>query len=430
MENESPGISQSPGIPSPLARTRTGRFLQLLRRWVVRPSRSVWFAVSAFSGLVWRNFAFGSAAVILLFAAYLACFMRTGLWRWLDLVLGVLVTAIVLALTGLLLLLLRLLLKAWPAWFIVTVPGPLIFLVLLFGGVTEHPGFPFLFFGTIILLAGSLGGSISVFRRAKTSGASRGHRIAAAIWLAATVAAIGALTYWLAGGGSDPYVELQEPVPAQSVTPLSAPDPGAAGPFEVKTVFYGSGSDRRRPEFGQGVAIKTDPVDARPLLKDFKDFKGFKAKIRKWYWGFGADRFPINGRVWYPAGPGRFPLVLVVHGNHQMEEYSDQGYAYLGELLASRGFICVSVDENFLNGSWAGGIGKENGVRGWILLQHLAAWRKWNSTTGNPFLGKVDLDAVALIGHSRGREAVALAAAFNKLKCFPEELCQSTGSSF
>ena len=59
--------------------------------------------------------------------------------------------------------------------------------------------------------------------------------------------------------------------------------------------------------------------------------------------------------------------MLIVHGNHNMKEFSDPGYGYLGELLASRGFILVSVDENFLNGNIRG----ENDARGWMLLQHL-----------------------------------------------------------
>ena len=46
---------------------------------------------------------------------------------------------------------------------------------------------------------------------------------------------------------------------------------------------------------------------------------------------------PVNGRVWYPHGGGPYPLVLIVHGNHNMKDYSDPGYAYLGTLLASRG---------------------------------------------------------------------------------------------
>ena len=34
----------------------------------------------------------------------------------------------------------------------------------------------------------------------------------------------------------------------------------------------------------------------------------------------------------------------IVHGNHGMDDFSDPGYAYLGELLANRGFIVASVD--------------------------------------------------------------------------------------
>ncbi|MFB0519083.1 MAG: alpha/beta hydrolase family protein, partial [Acidobacteriota bacterium] len=172
------------------------------------------------------------------------------------------------------------------------------------------------------------------------------------------------------------------------------------------------------PEYGESVDLKTDNVDASPFLKGWK---GFKAKARKWYWKFEPKNFPLNGRVWYPAGDGPFALVLVVHGNHKMEEFSDPGYAYLGELLASRGFITVSVDENFLNSSWAGGLKKENSARGWILLQHLKVWQSWNEKEANPFYRKVDMDHIALIGHSRGGEAVAIAASFNRLSHYPDD---------
>lgn len=143
--------------------------------------------------------------------------------------------------------------------------------------------------------------------------------------------------------------------------------------------------------------------------------------LRQWYWGFDFKHFPVNGRVWYPDGPGPFPLVLIVHGNHSMEEYSDPGYAYLGEHLASRGFIFVSVDENFFNSSFRGSLTKENDGRGWMLLQHLKAWKRWNETDGNPFHGRVATDRIALIGHSRGGEAVAVAGAFNRLRYYPDD---------
>jgi predicted dienelactone hydrolase len=106
--------------------------------------------------------------------------------------------------------------------------------------------------------------------------------------------------------------------------------------------------------------------------------------------------------------------VLIVHGNHPMSEYSEPGYAYLAEHLASQGYLAVSIDENFLNGlAFFDGEFAEMPLRAWLILQHLQQWRLWNETPGNPFAGKVDLDRVALIGHSRGGEAVAWAAHLN-----------------
>jgi len=193
---------------------------------------------------------------------------------------------------------------------------------------------------------------------------------------------------------------------------LQADHPGRPGPYEVRRLCYGSGTDRRRPEFRDSVTIRTEPVDASKLVD-----LGRSAKERNDWWGFTPKEFPINGRVWYPAGDGPFPLVLIVHGNHDMKDFSDPGYGYLGELMASRGYIFVSVDMNFINGS----ISNENDGRGWLLLEHLAAWRDFDRSEGNPFYGKVDMDRIALIGHSRGGEAVGHAAAFNRLDRYPDD---------
>jgi hypothetical protein len=195
---------------------------------------------------------------------------------------------------------------------------------------------------------------------------------------------------------------------------LKAPDPAVPGSIAVRTMYYGSGTDLRRREFRDSVAIRTATVDGSKLAAAPTPALG---RERRKYWGFAFDKLPRNGRVWYPEGQGPFPLVLVVHGNHNMKDFSDPGYEYLGRHLASRGFIVVSVDENFLNGNIRG----ENDARGWMLLQHLALWRRWNDSAGGPFSGKVAMDRIALIGHSRGGEAVAVAGAFNRLKRYPDD---------
>jgi hypothetical protein len=109
-----------------------------------------------------------------------------------------------------------------------------------------------------------------------------------------------------------------------------------------------------------------------------------------------------------------------------MKEFSDPGYEWLGELLASRGFILASIDENFLNGGLSG----ENDARGWMLLKHLETFRALNDSSGKPLHRKVDMSRIALMGHSRGGEAVAIAGAFNRLPYYPDDATQKFDFNF
>ena len=193
---------------------------------------------------------------------------------------------------------------------------------------------------------------------------------------------------------------------------LDAENPARFGPHAVRTLYYGSGTDKNRPEYRDSVAVVTEPVDASKFVS-----LGGSAKSRNRYWGFSPDSFPLNGRVWYPDAPGPRPLVLVVHGNHDMRDFSDPGYDWLGELLASRGYVLASVDMNFVNG----GIRDENDARGWLLLKHLQAWQEFTDDEDGPLHGVADMNRIALIGHSRGGEAVGHAAAFNRLTRYPDD---------
>ena len=126
------------------------------------------------------------------------------------------------------------------------------------------------------------------------------------------------------------------------------------------------------------MTIKTKTVDASPFVSTRAGATRRRARRTG---ASASSKFPINGRVWYPDGDGPFPLVLIVHGNHDPLDYSDPGYGYLGELLASRGFILVSVDENFINGNLRG----ESDGRAWLLLKHLEDWKQWNDSSAGPF---------------------------------------------
>ncbi len=245
--------------------------------------------------------------------------------------------------------------------------------------------------------------------------------------LTALLGAIGvgsfiAASFWLAGPGALRESLPSEPAPAVTLAaPPSISNPALKGRYSVKTVTYGSGTDLHRPEFAAKAVLRTECVDGSKLLKDWKGVAGW---ARTKFWEFDAKALPLNGRVWYPAGDGPFPLVVIVHGNHLASDFSDPGYQYLGELLASRGYIVVSVDENFLNNMGiilVGSLDMQDNARGWLLLEHLRVWHQWNAEKGNPFFRKVDTERIALVGHSRGGEAVAHAAAFNRLPFYPDD---------
>ena len=226
--------------------------------------------------------------------------------------------------------------------------------------------------------------------------------------------------WWLLSPGPGPVEEIAPaPVTKRAPSQLDVGSPASVGAYGVEALTYGSGENPRRPEFGEDADLVTPRVDGREVIPAWS---GFTARVRERLWGFGPERFPLNGRVWYPDADGNFPLVLMVHGNHSMLDYSDGGYEYLGRLLASRGYVVASVDENFINGSWSGGFDTgEMPARAWLLLEHLEQWHRWAREEDNPFHGLVDTTRIGLVGHSRGGEAVAMAAAFNRLPYYPDD---------
>ena len=237
----------------------------------------------------------------------------------------------------------------------------------------------------------------------------RRRRVAGAVLVSASILGVATTGWALTPGQGDPIVRESSRA-LETIPVLDLPDPSAPGPYAVVAASYGSGLDRRREEYGVGVDWVTPTVDASAALVGRGDVPQMYAD---WFWGFDNAHLPLNALAWYPAdAPGRRPVVLIAHGNHEAGDFSDPGYAYLGEHLASRGYIAASVDQNFLNGdAFFDYGGAEMGMRAWLLLRHLEQFRTWDATPGHPLAGRVDLERVALIGHSRGGESAALAAA-------------------
>ncbi|WP_152619357.1 alpha/beta hydrolase [Cohnella kolymensis] len=206
-----------------------------------------------------------------------------------------------------------------------------------------------------------------------------------------------------------------------AVNPLSV-DPSIPGDHAFSYFTYGSGQDRHRPEYGKEVRQLSTSVDASAYIKDWR-------WLRTMFWGFDQKKLPLNGRVWLPEGPGPYPLVLMLHGNHLMEQFSDEGYGYLGELLAGRGIAAISIDENFLNYSvWSDLPEADMKVRTWLLLKHIEQIQTFSRDQSSPFHGRIDFGRIALLGHSRGAQAAAMAA--DRDKWFKEDSALPRADSY
>jgi pimeloyl-ACP methyl ester carboxylesterase len=153
---------------------------------------------------------------------------------------------------------------------------------------------------------------------------------------------------------------------------------------------------------------------------------------------FGAS-IPVSGTVFYPAdsaGTGTnfvstlttpAPIVVFAHGNHatfrhptdRFRESCDassgfvplenhRGYDYLQRLLAGMGMVAVSVDANATN--CTGGSPTNIHLRGMLVLAALQHFTNLHTSGTSRFVGRLDLAKTALFGHSRGGEAVLVAA--------------------
>ncbi|WP_399494269.1 hypothetical protein [Streptomyces sp. P9(2023)] len=150
----------------------------------------------------------------------------------------------------------------------------------------------------------------------------------------------------------------------------------------------------------------------------------------------GYDQ-PIEMRavVVGPTGaPGKRPLALFLHGRHATcyggaEEVtgewpcgpgtkpipSHKGYLAAQKLLASQGYVTVSISANGINGQDHKAEDAGAQARSSLVRQHLARWADWSEKpAGAPAAVKAtapaDLAQVLLVGHSRGGEGVNRAA--------------------
>jgi len=177
------------------------------------------------------------------------------------------------------------------------------------------------------------------------------------------------------------------------VAPVLGQDPGAPGPLAVTREEYNFGDTAFQPSNFPG------PVE-------------------------------LLASIHYPttlAGP--YPVIILLHGRHatcfkggsQLLQWpcttngsqpipSYQGYDYVSNVLASHGYVVVSISANGVNAVDNAVFDLGALARAELIQKHLDILNTFNTTGGAPFgskfVGKFDLTKVGTMGHSRGGEGV------------------------
>lgn len=175
------------------------------------------------------------------------------------------------------------------------------------------------------------------------------------------------------------------------------------GAYEVSVLDYGQ---------DDSFDIVTECVD----ISKIAEREGAVGAVADLYFENSLEEAPVAGRIWYPEGLTDCPVMFIVHGNHNFTVSSYMGYDYLGEYLASNGYVVVSVDENILND-----LSDENDARAVLLLENMKAILDENEKEDSMIYGLIDPDKIAIAGHSRGGEMVATAYLFNDLEVYPDD---------
>lgn len=216
-------------------------------------------------------------------------------------------------------------------------------------------------------------------------------------------AALESPSAWLSGRRLDGPTPVEPEttefiVPAQGDRVLSGlADPGVRGPFATVTLDYelaGLTIDGYSVPL-EVVAEVVAPVGiARP-----KPLVLFLHGRHATCYSLTPEPFVT---LEWPCPPGTLPIP------------SHRGYRYVADLLASQGYITVSISANGINAQ--DGYTADGGAsaRSQLIRHHLAQWVAWSTAGGDPwsdrFQGLVDLDRVVLVGHSRGGEGIERAA--------------------
>ena len=262
----------------------------MLRAWAREFWRKTRPGPEARKGAAWGAVAATTAA-----AVYAGTIIHTGLGAALDILLGLLLVALAIPFVGVLVAGLLSVLRKLPRFVTGVVLGAMALISFLWPvplGVIMG--------AVIALVEATFGAAVATFLLGGFRGAALSKKILTiTLFVLALATNAGLYAFFRSEGTTARLIREKQPNAAMPPA-LRAPNPAGPGSNGVKTLFYGSGTDRRRAEYGSSVALRTPTVDASLMLSDLK---GIKKRLRRAFWGFDVDKIPSTARLISKTSP-------------------------------------------------------------------------------------------------------------------------------
>src|SRR5687768_7800973 len=183
-------------------------------------------------------------------------------------------------------------------------------------------------------------------------------------------------------------------ISAAANTSGQVPDPGTSGPLAVTREEYNFGDTAFQPSNFPG------PVELIASIHYPTNLSGAPLPVIVLLHGRHATCFK--------RGSASLQWPCTQKGSQSIPSY--QGYDYFSQVLASHGYVVVSISANGVNAVDNSVFDLGALARAELVQKHLDILNTFNTAGGAPFgnkfVGKFDLSQVGTMGHSRGGEGV------------------------